>query len=524
MRGAALLLVTAIAAAASIENVPTDSRLYDDLDLLKTSGFISLMPATSRPWTREQCVRMLLEAESAAATRSVGPLQRAALERLLFELGEDMPGRGPFRRSVLSLPVPERPGWSGRGEPFVRARVSRTEQAVSAGIVLTNRPGSDFCLYDRGELTAFRPAQYWVRDSAGDHLPGARVLAFHDHATLAAEHAYLAFRTPWLRIEAGRDEFHWGPGYRSSVMLSDNAPALDHLQLGAAFRSFKFLSFTAFLSRWNLKPRFLSAQRIEVSLWNRLTLGGALLGVASWEQIQPSQLGGIVNPLIPIYLSEANSGHNGNLLVGWDAEFYLPQTRIYAQLFLDNYEFNTRGVAPNCVGTQCGLYWVAPRLPVDVRAEYVAVTAFSYYHRLRSIMYENYLVPLGHEIGPDADRLWTRVRLSPAGPVAVALCADYTRRGYYNRGDYQRKSFWYESQHSHTPLATEFPSLGRDSTGAVIEQVEQSITVGPEVECWLFRYLRLVGSAAWVRTEHPGGALAGIETGIEFSLKAEYRY
>jgi hypothetical protein len=68
-----LLLAAAVAivTAASLENVPTDSRLYDDIDLLKTSDLIHSMPATSRPWTRGECVRLLLEVRS-GSTGDIG--------------------------------------------------------------------------------------------------------------------------------------------------------------------------------------------------------------------------------------------------------------------------------------------------------------------------------------------------------------------------------------------------------------------------------------------------------------------
>ena len=63
-----------------------------------------------------------------------------------------------------------------------------------------------------------------------------------------------------------------------------------------------------------------------------------------------------------------------NLLVGWDAVCYLPRTKLYGQLFLDNYEFNDdqrraqRGRRSRPAPT-------APRTcPVDARLEYTRVT------------------------------------------------------------------------------------------------------------------------------------------------------
>ncbi|MFO7652032.1 MAG: capsule assembly Wzi family protein, partial [bacterium] len=402
-----LLAAVAIATAASIEHIPTDSRVYDDIDLLKTAGLIRSMPYTSRPWTRAQAAQWVSEVESLVPLRRLGVSQRAALRRLERELADELIEPWSRRRKPLvDVPVPDVPGAHARLDGFARGRATSDSQSLGLGIVASNRPGDDFAFYDRLEFTLFNPEfvrDSAPRDSAGWHMPGKRVLPWQGRLTVESELAYIAFRLPWLRLEVGRDEFSWGPGYRSSVMLSDAAPALDHLQLSAAYRNFRFITFTSLLSRWDTRPRFLSAQRLEVSLFEHLTLGGAMMSVASWDEVQPAQLGGLINPLIPIYFSVANSGHDENLLMGFDAVGYLSPVKAYAQLFIDNYEFNDRRGAPNAVGLQAGLY-ASPRLPVDARLEYTRVTAFTYYHRVHSTMYENYLVPLGHCIGPDADQ------------------------------------------------------------------------------------------------------------------------
>lgn len=526
-----------MAAGASIEYVPTDSRLYEDFDLLKTSGLIASMPYTSRPWTRAECVRLLAEALSAADVRRVAVPQRAALQRLAYEFGEEM-DRGDYRRPVVRVAVPDIENGSVDGELFTRGGIVRHRQhdsasasgtirnrrSYSVGAVLRNRPGDRFVLYERAEVEVFSPRQPDVCDSTGCHLPGSRAAAFHEFLKFEIEHAYLAWRLPWARLEFGRDRMRWGPGYLSSAMLSDQAPSFDHIQIAASYTNFRFVGFTSILSNWNRSiHRFLSAQRVEASLWHRLTLGAAMMNVYSWESLSIAPLGGFVNPLLPGYLEAANSYHWSNLLVGFDANLYLPAARVYGQLMIDNYEFNTRGVAPNCVATQVGFYW-APCLPVEARVEYASVTAFTYYHRLHFIMYENYGVPLGHELGPDADRWWARVRFVPTDAAQLGVWGDFTRRGFYNRGDYRRKSFWYESESLHTPLPTEFPSLGRDSSGNIIEQVDRTWRVGPEIEWGPARRLRLVAAADYWLSCNFNGELGIDRSGFEWSLRIEYRY
>ncbi len=523
--GLTLLAAMALAAAAGIEGVPTDSRLYGDFDLLKTSGLIHSMPATSRPWTRGECVRLLLEA-SGASPNSLGPAQLAALRRLEFEFGSELPAP-PARHPLVRIPVSDLGNDEARCDFFSRVGATLDTQRLSLGAVINNRPDKDFVFYERFELTGWNPRIIETQlptDSSGTHIPGMRYLPWRDLVTLETEVAYLAFRLPWLRLELGRDEFVWGPGYTGSVMLDDNAPALDHVQLCASYRNFKFVSFTSLLSRWGMKPRWLAAQRLEVSLWNRLTLGGAMMSVTSWDELQPRQLGGLINPLIPILLTTANTSMTDNALVGVDAVCYLPRTKLYGQLFLDNYEFNDLKRAPNAVGLQGGAYWT-PNLPLEARLEYTRVTAFTYYHRVHYVMYENFLTPLGHPLGPDADQLFATVNVIPNDWLKVSIGADYTRRGYHNRGDYLRKSYkdtldwWYLRQHD------EFPTRGWDTlSNTVTEEVDKTIRIAPGIEIRALRDLFVSLSVGLWRSHNHQGAVGLNKNGVDLALKVEYRY
>ncbi len=524
-------LVTCLVASGSILGIRTESWVYEDIDLLKTSGAIVNTPSTSRPWTRGEAAGLVAEADSLATGRSLGPGQRAALARLLVEFSEELPGNREThgrRRPIFSVPVPGPGERRATADGFSRGQLSRRRQAVSLGAVLSNHPAESFAFYDRIEATWFNPDSFRVRDSSGHHIPGTRLTPwpssrdFPGSVLLGVEHAYLAFRVPWLRLELGRDGFYWGPGHVSSVMLSDNAPTLDHVQLAASFRGFKFLAFTSYLSRWDAKPRILAAQRLEVSLWNRLTLGGAMMNVTSWDSVQPSSLGGIINPLIPIHFESANGGQVGNLMVGWDAVVYLPRTKFYGQLFIDNYEFNTRRDAPNAIGMQAGAFW-APHLPIEARFEYSRVTAFTYYHRKHYIMYENYLVPLGHEMGPDADQLYASARSVVLSSLWVGLWGDLTRRGYFNRGDFRRRAFYFGE-----PLPEQFPAVGINPvTGDTLADdwaVDKTLRVGPELEWRPLQDLAIKGKVYYCHSVNHLGMPGETVEGWEAELKAEYRY
>jgi hypothetical protein len=505
--------------AGSLENIPTDSWVYDDVDLLKTAGLIHSMPSTSRPWTRAEAGGLVQEADSAAAFRDMVPGIAAALERLRTEFAADVPlrqVRTGSRRAIIRIPVPAGDQAQFRMDGFSRAGTrrwnGRTDIIGSIGTVLSNRPGSDFAFYERAEFTMFHPDTIDIVDSAGKHVSGTRVGAWMDLGVFQIDHAYLAFRIPWLRLEFGRDKFRWGPGYVSSCMLSDHAPGLDHVQLCASYRDFKYLSFTSYLSRWGLKHRFLSAQRIEYSFLDRVTLGGALMSAYSWDSLQTRAFFGMMNPIIPVFFEVAGSGHDDNLLVGWDAVVHLPRCKAYGQLFMDNYEFVKReGQPPNAIAWQVGAYWV-PDLPVSVRVEYSRVNPFTYYHRIHHIMYEQYGVPLGHRLGPDADQVYCRLGFVLWAPLDVGIVGAYTRRGYYNRGDFTRLS-WYGGQ----PLPEQFPSELGD------EKVERETRVQAEAQVWLGRDLRVLGDVAYWYRQNVAGTPDNRD-GFDFTLRIEFRY
>ncbi|MCX8015691.1 MAG: hypothetical protein N2748_06680, partial [candidate division WOR-3 bacterium] len=57
-----LLFAFWILYSAPLDNIPTNSWIYDAIDYLKTTGCITSVPASSKPWTRQDVVNLLKEA------------------------------------------------------------------------------------------------------------------------------------------------------------------------------------------------------------------------------------------------------------------------------------------------------------------------------------------------------------------------------------------------------------------------------------------------------------------------------
>lgn len=527
MRLLLLLLFTAGVLVAGIAQVPSDAQVYDDLEMLRVAGLVRAMPPTSRPWTRAQVGRLVFEADSLSRGRVLAPGLRSALARVSREYQEYLMrdgGYGRPRQPILDLPVvPAGPQARFRADLFSRAGLSRPGDEIlgygSVGAVLENRPGDNFAFYERAEFTLYRPDTIEVSHAdSGRYVPGTRVHAWKDGlGTFQIDHAWLAFRLPWqLRLTIGRDKYRWGPGYTGVVILGDETPALDHVALTADYGSFRFQTLTAYLSRWEEKHRFASWQRVELALWERLRLGGVLANVYAWDSLQTLSFFGMMNPLIPIYIEVAGSGHGDNLLVGWDAVFDLAPFQLYGALLLDNYEFIKRPQVPNATATQVGGRWV-PNLPFELRAEYVGIAPFTYYHRIHHVMYENFGMPMGHGLGPDADLVDVRLGLLPLESIRFDLYGRQTRRGWYNRGDVRRKS-WIPGQDTvprSFPFEYEAEEYGR---------VECELRLGLEARYRPHRDLCVLGDFSWRRRENADGKLDNTLAGLGLGLRAEYRY
>ena len=514
-----LLVVFSFSIASPLENIRTDSWVYDYIDYLKTAGLIRTVPATSKPWTRLEAAILVKEALS-YITDEPKPPTATFLSRLIQEFSEELAEIGhradTKRNPLLRLKFPELIGSDTMKisvDLFSRAQADTQNQSASFGVVFGTGYDKRIALFDRFEYRMYRETLVDIRDSAGTHVPGTRVHSWMNIATLQIEQAYFNFKIPWFILGLGRDKLSFGPGKRKSVMLSDSAPALDMIQLKGNYRNLKLLGFTAALSGWGEKHRFLSGQRIEVSLFSRLRLGSALFVVHSPDSSQTKSFFGLINPLLLLYFEEANSGHDDNFLVGWDFVYYLPRTQVYGQLFLDNWEQLSERVKtyPNSYCLKLGLY----TLPIplfDFCAEYNKITPYTYYHRIFHIAYNQYDVPLGNPLGPDADEIYLKTTFYPVTWLYPSFALSYTRRGDRNRGDFKFKA-WIDEQQS--PISTKFPS----------GIVETNLSFGPEITFQPMPDLRIFASGQYYKVTNPDGIdTLPARSDFAASVRIEYRY
>jgi hypothetical protein len=505
--------------AGPLDLIRTDSWVYDACDYLKTAGCIQTLPSQSRPWTREYTVRLVREAVTGSGSRAPRGLASHYLTRLLGEFQAEFPDARPPRglrahRPLVSIPVD-----SSRAlgfDLFDRVRADTSNQRASLGARFQAQTSERFTALSRMELIMFRKSIANMYDSSGFlHVPGFREHVYRRQGVFDIPEAYLRFRIPWLELDIGRQYEHWGPGYRSSTALSTTAPSLDLVRLTGDYRRFKLCAFTAALSPWQNRQRFLSAQRLEVNLWDRVLLAPSLHVVHSLDpsSAQTKDLFGYINPLIPLYPEIANAGHDDNGLVALDVTGYLPYVKLYAQVMADNFEADVYNpvTPPNAIAWQAGLL-ALPLPDMTLRYEYARVTNFTYYHRIPFIAYTNFDVPLGHTLGPDADEHFAELAWHPWIWGSAALRGTFTRRGDRNRGDWTNR-VWIPGDSTKYNVP-EFP------TGVV----EQTLSIGPSLILVPNSWLRLTGEFAWNWTSNFAGATGDSRTAPTFDCRLEFRY
>ena len=350
------------------------------------------------------------------------------------------------------------PGRLGRGEPLMR--YSSPQGELFADLLLRNqidllsglsRTGREQVYRNRlggvvrGEAwqrVGFRIAflqtreqgtrSYEIRDDAFERrleVPQLKgnLADFHEGT------ASLSFSPlPDLAVEVGKGQASWGPAARDNLGLSDNAPAFDMIRLRGQFGILKLVSIAGALRPCPDRPdspqcagvgdtsesyiangvrrplereKYLAAHRVEASFSDWLDVGFHEVLVYGDRPPQPTYL----NPVMFYWAAQSYQGDKDNLMMGVDfdvhpgngVKFYfsyvvddLKKLRIFTDDFANKFSL------------QAGLLWVDPAgLPdTDLRAEYVRIEPWIYTHKFPVNTFRHFDSPLGHSLGPNADR------------------------------------------------------------------------------------------------------------------------
>ncbi|MEO0075403.1 MAG: capsule assembly Wzi family protein [candidate division WOR-3 bacterium] len=506
-------LIFNISIAAPLDNIPTQSYIYEAVDYLKTAGYLKAIPPTSKPSTHQDIANLLTELN--LNNKQLNNQTQFYLNQLCseFNIPLSVNLKSQPKQRLISLNYGYGKMYINPTFTFNHNNFSHHLNPIGNYVYLNNQIGTiglNFYLDSLSKISFFNRTEinFGINkfrdtiDPAGHHLPYSRVKAYKDYLCFETKQAYLSFPFYFLTLQIGRDYLSLGPTYRGSILLSDITPALDHMQLRLQKNNYKALWFVASLSPWYDFHRFLSGQRLEIDILKNLRIGASMLVVYSFDSLQTRGFFGYLNPLIPIYLEKSNTGDEDNILFGIDFVTYLKKLKLYGHLMLDNYEFNRRPDQPphyrppNCYALTVGNY--LPFANFSLRIEYSKITRYTYYHRIYHIAYTHYSVPLGHPLGPDADEMWLRFDYYLTNNLQISLIGTKTRCGDGNRGDLDNLTWDADEQ----PIR-EFPS----------GNIETTITYGPTFDYYLLNNLIIRGGVFY-------NNLKEIKTLINF----QYRY
>jgi hypothetical protein len=222
---------------------------------------------------------------------------------------------------------------------------------------------------------------------------------------LLTDWSYFRFKMPWFMATLGRSQKWWGPGRFGTLLLSDNAPTFDALDLAFSYKRVGFHAFAGILS--TEQERYLSGHRLTIAVPGRVDLGFSEVVVYQAPNLLPAY----VNPLLPYYAVQWNERGDDNILWAMDAAWRPGYgMKWYTELLMDDVIYEQGSTpAPQKVGFLTGLAWADPvRLhDTDLKMEYAGNLKWVYTHRRYGNRYvgSDTAKVLGHWLGPDAEAL-----------------------------------------------------------------------------------------------------------------------
>ncbi len=231
----------------------------------------------------------------------------------------------------------------------------------------------------------------------------------------------LAFHFKYFDLHFAQQPISWGYGESGKLILSDNSEPYPYLSISKKWGWFKFIALHGKLQSFpqdTLKDgyiyypdKWLAAQRLEMSLWHKVTFGFNECFIygeryADWAYLLPLNFYRAVQHKLR---------DRDNATISIDAEWLVhPGIKVYGTVLLD--EFRRKKIGTNWYGNKqafsAGLWWVDPfRLPnFSLRFEYTAIMPWVYTHKYLINSYTSDYRSIGHWAGPNSEVYYFHLR------------------------------------------------------------------------------------------------------------------
>jgi hypothetical protein len=252
----------------------------------------------------------------------------------------------------------------------------------------------------------------------------------------SSERAYFKFERPSYSIVLGRRGTAWGRSRWGRLMLSGAAPTFDQLNVRYKVGSLSFEAMHAFLEYEDLgietdlgddESLFLATHRMVVrGEWGSVGLAEAVV----YASVFPDPV--YVNPLTPYYLAQHKERSNDNVFWLLDGVYnVLPGIMAYGEFLIDDLQYERTTGHPDKYGLTLGGAWygVVRGLDAELTAEYTNVRNWTYTHNYTEYRLAHDGLPIGFELGPDADRFRTEFVFHPELEWSVGITYERARKG-----------------------------------------------------------------------------------------------
>ncbi len=307
------------------------------------------------------------------------------------------------------------------------------------------------------------------------------------------------FKGGWLLM--GRYPLKWGPSPDVSLLLGDNSPSFDQLQVGVQVGRLRFICLSTKLDTLEGANRYLSAHRIELRARQGLYVGLSEVVLYGGEKRGPELY--YLNPLTIYYGEQFNHKVDDNILLGGDFSWYTPWGRLYGELMVDDFQYDLHS-EPQQIGLNGGIDLVTSR-GVWLNIEYTRVNNWVYGQNKPWNRYTYWGKVIGWEMGPDADQLSSAFLYPLSKSLWMKVSIRLRRKG---EGRVET------SQSSAVPWPKSFPS----------GVVERNLKLGAEVGCLSLPFLWFRFGLQVEREWNRGNIKGKGFTSPGFELELSYRW
>ena len=250
-----------------------------------------------------------------------------------------------------------------------------------------------------------------------------------------------------LSAHIGHGALRYGAGFGEPLALSRDASKFDWIRLNVDTRLFRYTALHASLASDTQNGKLILggdtlATRIAPNRWLALHRFEFLprdgLKFSFSEMIIYSARGtdyAYLNPVSPLFISELDGHDRDNALWLFDATWrVVPGVELYGTVLADDLQgladllAGDTGAVDNDRAFDVGVTW-ALRQGWDFGARFVKIEPFVYTHWQQLNAFEQRGFPLGHSLGPNADRKSLRFRKWLPGRGWLAATLSWTRKG-----------------------------------------------------------------------------------------------